>query len=41
MIGSSAKVVDNHTVGCSGGTVGIVAGTIMDVTADGVVVQIR
>ena len=41
MIGSSAKVIDNHTVGCSGGTAGIVAGTIMDVTSDGVVVQIR
>ena len=41
MIGSNAKVIDNHTVGCSGGTVGIVAGTIMDVTSDGVVVQIR
>ena len=41
MIGSNAKVVDNHTVGASGGTVGIVAGTIMDVTSDGVVVQIR
>ena len=41
MIGSSAKVVDNHTVGCSGGTAGIVAGTILDVTSDGVVIQIH
>ena len=41
MIGSSAKVLDNHTVGCSGGTAAIVAGTILDVTADGVVIQIH
>ena len=41
MIGSSAKVIDNHTVGCSGGTAGIVAGTILDVTSGGVVIQIR
>ena len=41
MIGSSAKVVDNHTVGCSGGTAGVVAGTILDVTSDGVVIQIH
>ena len=41
MIGSSAKVVDNHTVGCSGGTAGVIAGTILDVTAEGVVISIR
>ena len=41
MIGSSAKVIDNHTVGCSGGAAGIVAGTILDVTSDGVVIQIH
>ena len=39
--GSSAKVIDNHTVGCSGGAAGIVAGTILDVTSDGVVIQIH
>ena len=41
MIGSNAKVIDNHTVGCSGGAAGIVAGTILDVTSDGVVIQIH
>ena len=41
MIGSSAKVIDIHTVGCSGGAAGIVAGTILDVTSDGVVIQIH
>ena len=39
-IGATAYVVDDHTVGKTGGTNSVVAGVVIDVTADGVWVRI-